>query len=228
MRTLAAFFLLCLASVGVAACSSTGAPRSVQGQALVDQSKATLELFKSRAKDSTPLFRAGLRDAKGILIFPDVFQLAVGIGGMGGDGVMLTRQPDGTWGYPAFYSLGGGSVGIQLGSQSSEVIFLLMTERAVNAVISSPAKVSLGADAALGQISGSAGTTIGSGSDIVGFSKGEGVFAGVSFSGASISADDKMNDAYYRTQLSTPRDILIEHKFSNPGADGLRQALLVE
>ena len=112
MRKFATFVVLCLALAGAGACSSSGAPRSVQGQALVDQSKATVELFKSRAKDSTPLFRAALRDAKGVLIFPDVFQFAIGIGGMGGDGVMLTRMSDGAWGYPAFFSLGGGSLGV--------------------------------------------------------------------------------------------------------------------
>ena len=113
----------------------SGAPADVKGQALVAQSTATVELFKSRQKDSTYLFNAALRDARGIMIFPDVFEAAVGVGGQGGSGVMVTRDAKGAWGYPAFYRLSGGSLGVQLGAQSREVIFLLMTDSAVRKVI---------------------------------------------------------------------------------------------
>ncbi len=140
--------------VAAATACASGAPRNIQSQALVDQSKATVELFKARNKDSTALFNAALRDARGIIIFPDVFEAAVGVGGQGGSGVMVARDANGTWGYPAFYRISGGSLGIQLGAQSTEVIFLLMTDDAVKKVIDSPSQFGIGAQATFGEIGG--------------------------------------------------------------------------
>jgi len=217
-----------LVTLVLAACAP-GAPRDIQAQALVAQSVATVELFKARQKDSTPLFNAALRDARGIMIFPDIFEIAVGVGGQGGSGVMLTRDGSGGWGYPAFYRLSAGSVGVQLGAQSSEVIFLLMTDGAVRAVIDSPAQFGIGAQATFGELGGggSSGTTI-KGSDIVGFTKGSGIFVGGALSGSWVNALPALNQSYYNNSAATPRGILIDHQFSNPDADRLRQSLVVK
>ena len=220
-------FLMTLLVTAATACAS-GAPRNVQSQALVDQSKATVELFKARNKDSTALFNAALRDARGIIIFPDVFEAAVGVGGQGGSGVMVARDANGTWGYPAFYRISGGSLGIQLGAQSSEVIFLLMSDAAVKKVIDSPSQFGIGAQATFGELGGggSSATTV-QGADISGFTKGSGVFLGGALSGAYVSAQQPLNQSYYRDNAVTPRAILIDHRVSNPQADGLRSALVV-
>ncbi len=220
----ALFVLIIVAAV--AACSSSGPPRDIQAQALVDQSRVTLELFKSRQRDATALFNAALRDARGIMIFPDIFEAAVGVGGQGGSGVMVTRDSAGTWGFPAFYRLSGATLGIQLGAQSSEVIFLLMTDDAVNRVISSPTQFGIGAQATFGELGsgGSSATTI-RGASIVGFAKGTGVFLGGALSGAYVSSQDQLNKIYYNDDTVTPRAILIEHRVSNPDADALRRSL---
>lgn len=221
LHVLTATLLLLIA----AACASS-APGSVEAQALVDQSKATVELFKSRNTDSAQLFSAALKDAKGIMIFPDVFEVAVGIGGKGGSGVMVTRDANGTWGYPAFYRLGSGSLGIQLGAHSLDVVYLLMSDTAVRSVIDSPSQFGIGAQATLGQLGGggSSGTTL-KGSDIVGFTKGSGVFLGAALSGAYVGPLATLNQTFYRNTAATPQAILLDHKVANPAADGLRQVL---
>jgi len=213
--------------LAAAACASS-APGSVEAQALVDQSKATVELFKSRNTDSAQLFSAALKDAKGIMVFPQVFEAAVGIGGQGGSGVMVTRDANGTWGYPAFYRLGSGSLGVQLGAQSLDVVYLLMSDTAVRSVIASPGQFGIGAQATLGQMGGggSSGTTF-KGSDIVGFTKGSGVFLGAALSGAYVGPLTTLNQTYYRNKAA-PQSILLDHNVANPAADGLRQALIVQ
>jgi lipid-binding SYLF domain-containing protein len=227
MRHAFRLVLLLAIVIGAAGCVS-GAPADVKGQALVAQSTATVELFKSRQKDSTQLFNAALKDARGIMIFPDIFEAAVGVGGQGGSGVMVTRAANGTWGYPAFYRLSGGSVGVQLGAQSSEVIFLLMTDNAVRKVIESPTQFGIGAQATFGEAGGggSSATNI-KGADIVGFTKGSGIFLGGALSGAYVSALQAVNQAYYDNQSVTPASILLDHHVTNAQADGLRQALLM-
>jgi len=221
----ALFFLVVL---GLTSCAA-GAPRNIQAQALVDQSTATLELFKSRQKDSTQLFTAALREARGIIIFPDIFELAVGIGGSGGSGVMVSRAASGDWGYPAFYRLSGGSLGVQLGAQSTEVIFLLMSDEAVRKVIESPTQFAIGAQATFGEIGGGgASATNIKGADIVGFTKGSGIFLGAALSSAYVSALTALNQSYYQNAAATPSAILIDHQVSNPDADRLRRALNVQ
>ncbi len=228
MRNIIRLATLFLVVLGLSACAA-GAPRDIQAQALVAQSTATVELFKSRQKDSTQLFNAALRDARGIMIFPDIFELAVGVGGQGGSGVMLSRQASGAWGYPAFYRLSGGSLGVQLGAQSTELIFLLMTDEAVRKVIASPSQFSIGAQATFGEIGGggSSATNI-KGADIIGFTKGSGIFLGAALGSAYVNALPALNQSYYRNASVTPEAIIIDHQVSNPDADRLRQALIVQ
>jgi lipid-binding SYLF domain-containing protein len=228
MRYAFRLVLLLVIVIGTAACVS-GAPADVKGQALVAQSTATVELFKTRQKDSTYLFNSALKDARGIMIFPDIFEAAVGVGGQGGSGVMLTRDANGTWGYPAFYRLSGASAGVQLGAQSREVIFLLMTDNAVRKVVESPTQFGIGAQATFGEAGGggSSATNI-KGADIVGFTKGSGIFLGAALSGAYVSALQPVNEAYYNSGSATPAAILLDHSVSNPDADELRQALIVK
>jgi lipid-binding SYLF domain-containing protein len=207
----------------------SGAPADVKAQALVAQSTATVELFKARQKDANVLFNSALRDARGIMIFPEIFEIAVGVGGQGGPGVMLTRDASGAWGYPAFYRLSGGSLGVQLGAQSREVAFLLMTDSSVRDVINSPSQFAIGSQATFGEASaGSGGGTNIKGANIIGFTKGSGVFAGVALSGAYVNALQPLNQSYYNSGSATPTAILIDHAFSNADADRLRQALTVK
>lgn len=227
MRSLSLRFLLLGVLAVVAAGCQTAPPRNVQAQGLVDQSKITVDYFKTRSKDSTALFLAALKEARGVMIFPSVFQAGAGIGGKAGDGIMLVRGEDGTWGYPAFYDIGGATLGLQLGAQSSEYIFLLMTDRAVEAAISSPGQIGIDTQATFGQLSaGDISSTTFKGASVVGFTKGEGIYAGASLSGAGIMPKNDWIDAYYGEPL-TAREVLLDRRASNAGADPLRQALEV-
>jgi SH3 domain-containing YSC84-like protein 1 len=225
IRRLFLTFALCFA-VGLVACQ-TAPPRNVQAQALVDQSKITIDYFKTRSKDSTALFLAALKEARGVMIFPDVFQAGAGIGGQSGDGVMLVRNANGMWSYPAFYDIGGGSLGLQLGAQSTEYVLLLMTDRAVEAAISSPGQIGLDTQATFGELSaGNVSSTTFKGASVVGFTKGEGIYAGASLSGAGVTPKSDWTEAYYG-QFLTVRDVLLDGRASNRGADPLREALEV-
>ena len=129
-----------------------------------------------------------IKQAKGVLIIPQFLKGGFIIGGSGGSGVLLGR--DANWSDPAFFTMGGGSIGFQIGGQVSEVVLLLMTNRAIDAVIHN--EVKLGADASFAagplEIGAEASTTTNLDTDIFSFSRAKGLFAGVSFEGAVIKS----------------------------------------
>jgi lipid-binding SYLF domain-containing protein len=218
--------LLLVVFVAAAGCQ-TAPPRSVQAQSLVDQSKITIDYFVNRSRDSTELFLAALKEARGIMIFPSVFQAGAGIGGKSGNGVILARNADGTWGYPGFFDIGGATLGLQLGAQSTELVLLLMTDRALEAAVSSSGQIGLDTQATFGQLTtGEITATTFKGASVVGFTRGQGVFAGASLSGAGVTSKNDWTEAFYGQPL-TSREVVLDRRGSNPGADALRQALEV-
>lgn len=168
-----------------------------------------------------------LNDAKAIIIIPSLIKGAFFIGGEGGTGVLLAKSPQGTWSYPAFYTLVGASFGLQIGAKAAEVILLIMNEGALKAILKNQIKLGADASFAMGQIGGGVegSTTTNVDADIIAFASGEGLFAGVSLQGAVINARDGYNEAYYG-KGATPTTIILEQKNINPAADELRQTLL--
>ncbi len=168
-----------------------------------------------------------LKRAKGVMVFPAIYKGAFFIGAEGGSGVMLAKGSSGGWSYPAFYFLGSGSFGLQIGAQTAEMVLLIMTERGLTAVLNQ--KVKLGADvnAAIGPfgIGGEAATTINFGADILTYSLNQGVFAGFSIEGAVIYPREEWNTEYYGDLNAKPESVIIQGKFRNTHADPLRTTL---
>jgi lipid-binding SYLF domain-containing protein len=218
--------LLLVGSVG--ACAQ-GVNRNVEAESLVDSARWTLESFKTGRQDPDQAFRANLKTAQGVVIFPNVTKAAFIVGIEGGTGVLLARRDDGTWSYPAFYTLGGPSFGLQAGGAASDVILILRSRGAVDAVLNNQAKFGGQAQMIVGEFGAgvSAATTTNIGADVVGFSHGQGVLVGAALEGSVIGRRNDLNAAYYGS-AATPWAIVREGQFSNPQADALRQALATE
>ena len=136
-----------------------------------------------------------LSKADCVLILPGVKKFGFGVGGTGGRGPLLCRGGqnfDDKWSAPAMYSVGGASIGLQVGGSSSDFVLLLMTPKVVNGVLNGKTKMGTDATAAAGP-----GATAASASDvdILTYGRAKGVFAGVSLGGATVESD---NDANYR------------------------------
>jgi len=224
------FFRLLLLGVAVfvAAGCALNADKQTEAEALVANARWTVESFKRREDQSTELFKANLEKAEGVIIFPNVTKGAFFVGAEGGSGVLLMRNDDGSWGYPAFYTLGGGSLGLQLGGQSSQVVLLLRSKKAVNAIIDYQGKLGGDVQVTIGDLGSGleASTTTNFGADIVGFAHAQGVFMGFSLEGAVIGRRSDLNSAYYGVGRATPDEIIKQRKHWNTQADPLRQALL--
>lgn len=168
-----------------------------------------------------------LKQARAVMICPQIFRAGFLLGGQGGSCVLEARDGAGSWSSPAFYGLGGGSIGFQAGIQDAQVMFFIMNDKGLTAVMDSQFK--LGADAGAtfvdmgGGIEGA--TTAALRADIVGFTRARGLYAGISLGGSLMSAKSDWNQAYYGRALA-PQQIVVGMEASNPGADPLRTVLM--
>ena len=77
-----------------------------------------------------------LEKAECVIVIPSVMKVAAGVGGAWGHGAMVCRSGkafDGPWGAPAMYSLQGGSFGLQLGAEATDLVLLVMNPRGAGA-----------------------------------------------------------------------------------------------
>jgi lipid-binding SYLF domain-containing protein len=191
---------------------------------LIERSRLTF--LKLIDHPEFPELKQYVHHAKAVLIVPSLIKGGFFIGGEGGSGVLVARSAEGGWSYPAFYTLGAGSLGIQFGGQVGEVIFTIMTENGLKAVLSNQMKLGVDASIAVGPIGKGveASTTTNFNSDIYQFAKTEGLFGGGAFEGAWIQKRDDWNRGFYGGAV-TPQQIVLRNEVSNPGAESLRQAL---
>ena len=158
-----------------------------------------------------------LEDAYGIAIIPGVIKVGFTIGGRYGRGVLMVRQEDGNWSNPSFVSMGGGSVGFQIGAQSTDIVLVFRDKRSVDNIFKG--KLTLGGDAsaAAGPVGRqtSAATDGRLSAEIYSYSRNRGLFAGVALDGAWIGMDKKSNEAYYGNGMS-PQEILAATDIPTP------------
>ena len=83
--------------------------------------------------------------AHGIAVIPHVVKGAFGIGGQWGKGLMSQRREDGSWSAPAYIEIGGGSFGLQIGVQATDIVLVFTDEEGIKGILKG--KVKLGADA---------------------------------------------------------------------------------
>lgn len=194
-------------------------------QVLVDQSSQVLTEFLS--DQAMTYLRENLRYAKGLLISPSLFKAAFLIGGSGGRGVLMVRDPQtNEWSGPAFYAIGGGSLGFQIGASTAEVVMMVMTQRGVEALYTSTFKLGGSMSATAGPVGiGAEGATAPNlSADFFSFARSKGAFFGASLDGAVISVSDDYNQAYYGKPVR-PLDVFEKKDVHNPGADRLRVQL---
>jgi SH3 domain-containing YSC84-like protein 1 len=204
------------------ACSPTSTQS--EQQSLVDRATLTVQDMMTQNVSQDP--KSLLRKAKAVMVCPRIFKAGFFFGGEGGNCVLLARAGNGTWSYPAFYSIGSGSFGFQFGIEDNQLFMLIMTERGLNAVLDS--QIKLGANAGIAVATLGAGvqgsTTTAVGADIVAFSASRGLFGGVALEGSLMSADSHADQSYYGQPLAT-RQLVMQMQGSNPGADPMRDVL---
>jgi SH3 domain-containing YSC84-like protein 1 len=201
-------------------------PAHAQGdqQTLVDRATLAIQDMANQSLTEDP--RSLLGRARAVMVCPRVFKAGFFFGGEGGACVLLARAGNGTWSYPAFYGMGSGSFGLQIGIQDAQFVMLIMTERGLHAILDSQFKIGADASLAIATVGvGVQGSTTGAlGADIIAFSQTRGLYGGISLEGSLMGQRSEWNRAYYGRDMGT-RQIVIDMQASNPGADPLRDVL---
>jgi SH3 domain-containing YSC84-like protein 1 len=163
-----------------------------------------------------------LEKAECVIVIPSMTKVALGVGGSYGRGAMVCRSGkafNGPWGAPAMYAIEGGSIGFQLGGESTDVVLLVMNNRGVDALLNS--KVKLGGNASVA--AGPKGRNVEASTDaslraeILSYSRSRGLFAGVSLEGTSLRPDDDATEQVYGRKM-TARSIVTGKRIGVPAS----------
>ena len=188
--------------LGAASVATAGAREEAQARNAVRVLKQIQAIPESAIPDKL------IDEAHAIAVIPDTIKAGLFIGGRRGHGLLSVKTPEGTWSNPSFITLTGGSIGLQAGVQSSDIVLVFSSPRGLESIVNG--KITLGADA--GVAAGPVGRTASLATDgqmkaeIWSWSRARGLFAGVALDGAALTIDDEANLAVYGPG-TTPRMI---------------------
>ena len=160
--------------------------------------------------DDSAIPNAILGRAQGIAVFPGTTRAGFGFGGLRGRGILSARCGDG-WSAPAFLTLTGGSFGLQIGVQRSDIVLVIMGAAGLDNLVSNQFSIGVDAGVAAGPVgrNAAAATDIQLSAQILSYSRARGVFAGVTINGSTIRQDVDANERFYGSRFET-RPIIFE------------------
>ena len=153
-------------------------------------------------------------------IIPGEKKGAFVVGASFGRGALVCRSHGtGGWGAPSMFSLYGGSYGLQLGGQSTDIVFIVMNSGGVRKLLQSGVKFGADVSAAAGPVGrkAEAETDIQLHAEILTYSRSRGLFAGISLAGSVLRQDEDGNERLYGHAV-TAKDVLIRGTEKPPAA----------
>ena len=160
-----------------------------------------------------------LSEAKALFVIPGLVRGGFIFGAEGGTGVMMANN-GGMWSDPAFYSMGAVSFGLQAGLEQTEVVMLVMSDRAAQAIQRGGFK--FGADVGITMVNLSSGVGAATG-DILVWTSGQGLYGGLTLDGSVVNPRDDWNRTFYGQPVQ-PADIL-SGRVKSSGPNPVRQQL---
>ena len=221
-RFIAPIMVLCAVALALVVVSPRPATALTAEERLVEEARLAFESIRA---DGIDYFEDAVGNARAIIIIPNLVRGGFLFGGEGGSGVMLARLADGTWSYPAFFDIGGGSVGLQIGGQVSETVLAVMTDEAVQAVLNR--SFTVGADLSAAVVNVGRGLDARTGLDLnapmYAFSLTRGLFIGGALEGSLLLSADRRNQVYYLPGATA--DGILAGQYTNAQANPLRATL---
>jgi lipid-binding SYLF domain-containing protein len=197
-------------AVGLAVLGTPAIPSAQTSPALAaGLARATTTLYELVHLPADGIPREVLARAHAVAVFPGVVKGAFLLGGQAGSGVVSARRADGSWSGPAVFTFAGGSIGLQVGAEITDVVLVITNAAGLDTLVRG--EVTLGAD--LSAAAGPVGRRLDGQTDwrfqadVLSYSRSRGLFAGMSVGGARLAADDDENRELYG-QLYTARQIL--------------------
>lgn len=158
-----------------------------------------------------------MSDAKCLAIIPSMIKIAVGFGGNHGRGIATCRTASGAWSAPAPLTITGGSWGLQLGGEATDVILVVMNQKGMDHLLASKFKLGADASAAAGPVGRNAGadTDWKLNAEVLSYSRSRGIFAGIDLNGAAITQDKDSTRLLYGGKM-VPFGVILNGKVPPP------------
>ena len=192
--------LVCLLMLGL--CGFALAEDKSDVQQRLDNASAVLQQITNAPDKGIP--EEVLNSAKCVAIVPHMVKAGLGIGGQHGRGVATCKNTQG-WSAPAFFSISGGSFGLQIGAEGVDLVMLFMNEKGMQALLSDKFQVGGDASAAAGPVGrqAAAGTDWKLQTPILTYSRSKGAFAGITLNGSVIKQDADATKAFYGQNMTS-------------------------
>lgn len=199
IAAVAAAAVIALSSYAPVSLSQSGAAKQSDESERAQTAASVLKEIMGAPDQSVP--EALMNRAHAIAVIPHVVKGAFGIGGRYGKGLVAQRNADGSWGTPLFIEIGGGSFGLQLGVEATDVVMVFTNVAGIQPLLKGKLKIGADASATAGPVGRKAevGTDILLKSAIYSYSRSKGLFAGIALDGAVLQLDDSANKKVYGT-----------------------------
>jgi len=147
-----------------------------------------------------------LEHAKCIAVVPHMLKGGFVLGAENGRGVATCRTENG-WSAPSFFTITGGSWGLQIGIEGVDLVMIIQGEDGMKHLINSNFQLGADASAAAGPVGrhASADTDWKLNTEVLTYSRARGAFAGLTLTGAAIRRDNDSTEAIYGHEISTRR-----------------------
>lgn len=181
--------LLALAAV------SFGASAQPSGDTQLQEASELIRAFTDAGDDSIPTEL--LARARGIAVIPKVFRGGFLLGARRGRGILSLRMQDGSWSNPAFVTLTGGSIGWQIGAESTDIVLIFANDNAVKNMATGKFALGGEASAVAGPLRKQASSTMTFRAEVYGYLRSRGLYAGAAFQGAKLKIDEDLGAEFY-------------------------------
>jgi SH3 domain-containing YSC84-like protein 1 len=177
-------------------CSTFAASSKEDLQARIDAAKTVMEQIMGAQDSSVP--KNILQQATCVAVVPGMIKGAFVFGGQYGQGIVTCRTGHG-WSAPVFLRMAGGSWGLQIGGQSTDLVLIAVNDRGMQDLLKNKFKIGADASAAAGPVgrSGQASTDWKMNAELLSYSRNKGLFAGIDLDGTSVSQNREDTELYY-------------------------------
>lgn len=162
----------------------------------IDATTKVLQDF-SKMKESIP--SELLKITEGIIVVPKLINAGFVLAGKRGKGLAMVKLADGSWSNPVFVTITGGSLGLQAGVQSVDLVLIFKSRETLENI--GKGSFTLGGDISVtaGPVgrNSTASTDYKLEAEVYSYSRSKGLFAGISLAGSAISIDAKANESFY-------------------------------
>src|ERR1700734_2852813 len=162
----------------------------------IDAAKTVLDQIMAAQDRTVPLNI--LERATCVAVVPSMVKGAFVFGAQYGQGVVTCRTGHG-WSAPVFIRLAGGSWGLQIGGQSTDLVLVAVNEKGFQDLLKSKFKIGGDASAAAGPVGrdSQAATDWKLTAELLTYSRARGLFAGIDLDGTTVSQNQDDTEIYF-------------------------------